>query len=229
MRRIHADGSLRTVDMRTVRAGDGWQGIDRDLTAEAPAPRTPRTKPQVERPGVAVVRWPVVDGRREVVGYELVGDGSVLGAFAPEQLIELGGGRPVWVSLDGEDVPEFTRDRAVLQLAPDSEADRAQALAGAGFALALDGFEGSSPLLEHAGIVKVRASGRTDEELRRLIAEPAERGLVLVATGVATADEFTRCRVLGFSHFQGEFFARPRGEGGSVGQGAVSSLQALRS
>ena len=48
---------------------------------------------------------------------------------------------------------------------------------------------------------------------------------MLVATGVATADEFTRCRVLGFSHFQGEFFARPRGEGG--GSGAVASLQAL--
>ena len=62
-----------------------------------------------------------------------------------------------------------------------------------------------------------------------MIAEPASRGLVLVATGVQTADEFTRCRVLGFSHFQGEFFARPRGESGSdgVGQGAVASLQAL--
>ena len=56
------------------------------------------------------------------------------------------------------------------------------------------------------------SSGRDDDELRALIAEPAERGLVLVATGVADADEFTRCRVLGFSHFQGEFFARPRGE-----------------
>ena len=40
---------------------------------------------------------------------------------------------------------------------------------------------------------------------------------------MATADEFTRCRVLGFSHFQGEFFARPRGEeggGGAVGLAA---------
>ena len=52
-------------------------------------------------------------------------------------------------------------------------------------------------------------SGRSDDELRALLAEPAERGLELVATGVATGDEFTRCRLLGFSHFQGEFFARP--------------------
>jgi EAL and modified HD-GYP domain-containing signal transduction protein len=68
-------------------------------------------------------------------------------------------------------------------------------------------------------------AGRADEDLQALIAEPAARGLVLVATGVATADEFTRCRVIGFSHFQGDFFARPRGEGG--GSGALASLQAL--
>ena len=42
LRRVHADGSLKTVDTRSVRAGDGWQGIDRDLTAEAPGPRAPR-------------------------------------------------------------------------------------------------------------------------------------------------------------------------------------------
>jgi EAL and modified HD-GYP domain-containing signal transduction protein len=71
--------------------------------------------------------------------------------------------------------------------------------------------------------VKVDTPGRDDEALRALIAEPAERGLTLVATGVASADEFTRCRVLGFSHFQGEFFARPTGQGGA----ATASLQAL--
>jgi EAL and modified HD-GYP domain-containing signal transduction protein len=230
LRRLHADGSIKTVDTRSVRAGEGWQGIDRDLTAEAPGPRAPRqAPPQVERPGVAVVRWPVVDGRREVVGYELVGDGSVLGAFGPDELIELGGGRPVWVGLEGEDLPELPRDRAVLQLAPDAPAERAQALAGAGFGLAIDGFEGSSPLLDQCGIVKVDTPGRSDDDLRAVIAEPAARGLVLVATGVKSADEFTRCRVLGFSHFQGEFFARPRGESSrdGVGQGAVASLQAL--
>ena len=230
LRRLHADGSVKTVDTRSVRAGEGWQGIDRDLTAEAPGPRAPReAPPRVERPGVAVVRWPVVDGRREVVGYELVGDGDVLGAFGPDELIELGGGRPVWVSLDGDDVPVLARDRAVLQVATDSPVERAQELVAAGFGLALDGFQGSSPLLELCGIVKVDTQGRSDDELRSLIAEPAERGLVLVATGVQSADEFTRCRVLGFSHFQGDFFARPRGESGSdgIGQGAGASLHAL--
>jgi PAS domain-containing protein len=58
LRRKHADGSWRTVDSRSVPAGDGWQGIDRDLSAPPQATATP---------GVAVVRSPVVDGRRDVV------------------------------------------------------------------------------------------------------------------------------------------------------------------
>jgi EAL and modified HD-GYP domain-containing signal transduction protein len=133
----------------------------------------------------------------------------------------------VWISLDGDELPELAREQAVLQLAPSAPRGRARALAEAGFALALDGFDGPSPLIDCCEIVKVHAPGRDDDELRALIAEPAERGLVLVATGVADADEFTRCRVLGFSQFQGEFFARPRGEGRGDGQGAVASLQAL--
>src|SRR4051794_24022510 len=76
IRRVHADGSLRTVDTRSVPAGDGRQGIDRDLTsAREDAGRT-----------VAIVRLPIVDGVRDVVGYELVGDGSVLEAFPPSEL-----------------------------------------------------------------------------------------------------------------------------------------------
>jgi EAL and modified HD-GYP domain-containing signal transduction protein len=215
VRRVHADGGLRTVDTRSVRTEAGWQGIDRDLSAPAPEP-----VPQ----GVAVVRWPVVDGRREVVAYELVGDGDVLQGFPPAELLELGGGRPVWVTLDGEDLPALDPMRTVLQIGPDTDLERARALAGAGFVLALDGFEGASPLLEHCGIVKVTVEGHDDEALTELIHGPAERGLELVATGVGTSEDFTRCRVLGFSHFQGEFFARPSGEGGG---GSVASLQAL--
>jgi c-di-GMP phosphodiesterase len=216
LRRLHADGSHRTVDSRSVRSGRGWQGIDRDLSGGIPAKATP---------GVAVVRSPVVDGRREVVAYELIGDGDVLAGFTPAALLELGAGRPVWVALEGEVPPELDRARTVLQLTPDASTERASALKEQGLALALDQFDGTAAALEYCGIVKVGVSGRSDDELRALLAEPAERGLELVATGVATGDEFTRCRLLGFSHFQGEFFARPSGERGGVG--AVASLQAL--
>jgi EAL and modified HD-GYP domain-containing signal transduction protein len=219
VRRRHADGSWRTVDSRSVRSGEGWQGIDRDLGAAA-------LEPGARTPGVAIVRSPVVDGRREVVAYELIGD-AVLHGFLPAELLELGAGRPVWVGVDGADPPDLDRERVVLQLLPDDAKRRASELAANGFALALDDFAGGSELLEHCGIVKVGVAGREDDELRALIAGPAERGLVLVATGVADADEFTRCRVLGFSHFQGEFFSRPRGEAGAGGAASLASLREL--
>jgi c-di-GMP phosphodiesterase len=225
LRRRHADGSYRTLDTRSMPLETGgWRGIDRDLTAPGPPP----PEPAPERPGVAIVRWPVVDGRREVVGYELVGDGDVLDAFGTETLQELGGGRPVWLAApeDHARLAGLEPDRTVLQIAPDTRLERARALREAGFGLALDGFAGEGKLLEHCGIVKVDTRGREDDHLRALIAGPAERGLVLVATGVASTEEFTRCRVLGFSHFQGEFFARPRGEGGEP-TGALASLQTL--
>jgi EAL and modified HD-GYP domain-containing signal transduction protein len=226
IRRRHADGTWRTLDTRSVALPDGagWRGIDRDLTAPAPPPPAPAP----ERPGVAIVRWPVVDGRREVVGYELVGAGDVLDGFATSELQQLGGGRPVWIAApdDPQRLAGLAPDRTVLQIAPGTPAERALELRGAGFGLALDGLAGDGELLEHCGIVKVQTRGREDDELRALIAGPAERGLVLVATGVASTEEFTRCRVLGFSHFQGEFFARPRGEGGEP-TGALASLQTL--
>jgi EAL and modified HD-GYP domain-containing signal transduction protein len=200
----------RTVETRSVRTPDGWLGIDRDLTEDEETP---------ER--VALVRRPVVDGRREVVAYELVGDGSVLAGFPADELVALAAGRAVWLTADG-DVPDGLA--ATLQITAATPPERARALRQAGFALALDDYDGPSPLLEHCATVKVRVDGRGDEELRALLAEPAERGLTLVATGVADAAEFTRCRVLGFSLFQGEFFARPRGGDGT---GAPASLQAL--
>ncbi|MBE2317554.1 HDOD domain-containing protein [Solirubrobacter sp. CPCC 204708] len=200
----------RTVDTRSVRTDAGWLGIDRDLTEAVPA-------------RVAIVRRPIVDGRRQVVGYELVGDGDVLASFPPGELVALAAGRALWLAVDGDVPPALA---ATLQLAPDTPVERARALREAGFTLALDGYDGPTALLEHCASVKVRADGRSDDELQALIAEPAERGLELVATHVGDADEFTRCRVLGFSHFQGDFFARPRG-GDGPGTGALASLQAL--
>src|SRR3954467_7017210 len=225
IRRRHADGTFKTLDTRSApRPEGGWRGIDRDLTAPAP----PAPEPAPEKPGVALVRWPVVDGRREVVGYELLGDGSVLDGFQPKELQELGGGRPIWLNapedparLDGLDPT-----RTVLQIPPETPIDRAHQLRQSGFGLALDGYAGDDALLEHCGIVKVLARGREDEQLRALLAAPAERGLVLVATGGGSTEEFTRCRVLGFSHFQGEFFSRPRGGSGEA-TGALASLQTL--
>ena len=163
-----------------------------------------------------VVRWPVVDGRREVVGYELRRRRRrARRRSRPTELLELGGGRPVWVSLDGDDAPELAAMRTVLQIAPDTAPERAQALRGGRLRARARRLRGRRRRCSStAGSSRSTSPAATTRRCTALIAEPAERGLELVATGVATADEFTRCRVLGFSHFQGEFFARPRGEGG---------------
>jgi c-di-GMP phosphodiesterase len=227
VRRLHSDGTWRTVETSSIPVRDGegrlagWRGIDRDLTPAAPvASELPG------KLGVAIVRWPVVDGRRDVVAYELVGDGSVLDGYEPADLLELGGGRAVWLDAPPSGIPELPGDRAVLQIHPDTEPERAKALQNAGFTVALDDYEGGEALLDCCGVVKVRAPGRDDDELRALIADPAARGLQLVATGVGSHDELQRCRLLGFSHFQGEFFTRPRGGAGAP-QGAFASLHAL--
>ena len=169
-----------------------------------------------------MVRRPVVDGRREVVGYELLGESGVLDAFDGATLQRLAGNHPLWIAAGAPVGPS-----AVLQLRPDTDLGEVEALAALGHTLALDGYEGGeTPLLEHCTIVKVSAAGRDDDELRALIAEPAARGALLVATEVDNADEFTRCRVLGFSHFQGDFFAKPRFDRHGV-IGGLASLQTL--
>jgi c-di-GMP phosphodiesterase len=227
VRRRRADGSYRTVDTRAVPVLDaggrvtGWRGIDRDLSGE-PLPPPARPAP-VSEAAVAVVRRPVVDGRREVVGYEVVADGSLLDAFDGPTLERLAGSHPLWVAAGAPVAP----GSAVVQVGADADAGAVEALARRGHKLALDGYEGgASGLLDHCAIVKVRAAGRSDDELRELIAEPAERGALLVATEVDNADEFTRCRLLGFSHFQGEFFAKPRFDRHGV-IGGLASLQTL--
>ena len=119
----------------------------------------------------------------------------------------------------GRASPSCRPTRPCSSSRPGTDPERARALAKAGFQLAVDDYEGDQALLAFVGVVKVRAPGREDEELQALIAEPAARGLELVATGVGSPDELTRCRVLGFTHFQGEFFARPRGgKGGAAGR-----------
>src|SRR3954470_15690900 len=141
VRRGHADGTWRTVETSSIPVHDGegrlagWRGIDRDLTPTAPVARG-----LPERPGVAIVRWPVVDGRRDVVAYELVGDGSVLDGYAAGELVELGGGRPVWVEAPPSGIPALPPAKSVLQLAPGTGLQRAEALRKAGFTLAADDF-----------------------------------------------------------------------------------------
>ena len=126
--------------------------------------------------------------------------------------------------------PPVRPDRVVLQIPaePPSEAvlSALQRLQFSGYTIALDGYDPA--LAGVAKLVRIPVAGRTDEELQAAIAEPAARGLELVATGVATPEELARCSALGFTIFQGEFFGRPdHTRQRRVGTGGVASLAAL--
>lgn len=208
------------------------------------------------RPEVAVVRKPIVDGRHHVVGYELLfgDDGRLLDpardaqatsallvdAFGEIGLDELSGAHPAWVSIARDflvdiGTPPFRPDRAVLQIAAYRAQDDLltvlQAVGRSGYTLALVGYEGQpevEALLALCSLVKVEVTGREEAELAELIAAPRAHGALLVASGVATPEDLARCQALGFTYYQGDFFAKPRlVRHRGVATGGLGSLRAL--
>ena len=195
---------------------------------------------------IAVVRLPLTDTQRHIVGYELVVDAPsaggakataalLLDAFGEVGLERLAGRHAAWITLTPEfllevGTPPVRPDRVVLQLPamPPTEdvLGALQRLQFSGYTIALDGYDAA--LAAVAKMVRIPVAGRTDEELVAAIAEPVARGLELVATGVATPEELERCSALGFTIFQGAFFGRPdHTRQRRVGTGGIASLGAL--
>jgi EAL and modified HD-GYP domain-containing signal transduction protein len=82
-----------------------------------------------------------------------------------------------------------------------------------GHLIALDDYSPqlSDPaLLSVADIVKIDISQHLPEVLEALVADLKSSGLQLIAEHVETAEEFQRCRSLGFDRFQGYFLQHPR-------------------
>jgi len=109
------------------------------------------------------------------------------------------------------------RDRAVLEILEDVEptpelVERCTQLRTKGYELALDDFVYSpawEPLLELVTYVKLDVRALGMEETARQIGLLRGRKCALLAEKVETAEEFRRCLDLGFSFFQGYYFARP--------------------
>jgi EAL and modified HD-GYP domain-containing signal transduction protein len=210
--------------------------------------------PPADRPDVAVVRQPIADGRHGIVGYELLFDGEaarsgsdakatsalLVDAFGDIGLEVLAGRHPAWMSIARNFLmeigpPPVRPDRAVLQIAAYAAREDMlavlQQLGRSGYTLALQDYDGSTDveaLLGLCSIVKVDIDRRDDDTLASIIAAPKLHGALLVATSVASVEDFERCKALGFSYFQGDFFAKPRVvTHRGVGTGGVSSLRAL--
>ena len=206
------------------------------------------------RPDVAVVRQPIADHRHAVVGYELLFDGEspatatdakatsalLVDAFGDIGLEVLAGRHPAWMTIARNFLieigpPPVRPDRAVLQIAAYAAREDMlavlQQLGRSGYTLALDDYDGRAdvePLLGLCSIVKVQVDERDDATLEAILAAPRLHNSLLVARGVASAEDFARCQALGFTYFQGDFFAKPRVmRHRGVGTGGVSSLRAL--
>jgi EAL and modified HD-GYP domain-containing signal transduction protein len=88
-----------------------------------------------------------------------------------------------------------------------------QQLVRTGYAVALDGYtggEGLSGLMSLCSIVRVPVDAVPAEELEAVLELPRLNGATLVATGVGDHSLFERCKGLGFTYFQGDWFAKPR-------------------
>jgi c-di-GMP phosphodiesterase len=195
--------------------------------------------PPVDASEIAVVRRPITNGDGAVIGYELVahGDGArgtaglLVDVFGDVGLERLAGRHPAWLRISPEfllqvGTPPVRPDRVVLQLAAEPVTDEVltalRRLQFSGYTLALEGVE--EGLLQVCNIVKLPLANAHDHDLAALTA----RNLTLVATGVATTEELAQAKELGFTAFEGDFFAQPDlTRRRRVGTGGISSLRAL--
>ena len=146
-------------------------------------------------------------------------------AFGDIGLETLAGRHPAWVTIARNFLveigpPPVRPDRAVLQIKAyhardDLLADPPEALAQRlhDRARRVGGRDGRQRRGAHVAVLD-RAGRRRQassiEELPRVLRVPKMQGALLVATDVGDHAAFERCKALGFTYFQGEYFAQPR-------------------
>lgn len=112
---------------------------------------------------------------------------------------------------------QLPADRVVLEILEDVPCDdevarEIEALAAEGYHIALDDYfaqDPRRPLLPLVSLVKIDIEGAGDHQLQSLTRELADAGIPLLAERVESQDDLARCEALGFTYFQGFFFARP--------------------
>jgi EAL and modified HD-GYP domain-containing signal transduction protein len=186
-----------------------------------------------------VARQPILDAGRQVRAYELlfrsgpenlfqhldVDDASrrvIENAFNTFGLDTLAGHKKLFINctrkilLEGA-VALFPPEVAVVEVletvAPEPEVLRAvQDLKRAGYTIALDDFvdqPGYAPLVALADVIKVDFLLSPPAERAAVVERLSRPGLSFLAEKVEGPDEFAEGQRLGYSLFQGYFFARP--------------------
>lgn len=185
-----------------------------------------------------VARQPIYGNAMTVVAYELqyadaetaVTDGPREGALRmlADAALDIGldrlaGTLPVYIQyppelLAAEEPLSLHPDRVIIQVSGDLRADEAvlhgiRTLRERGHHIALDAFRPDltqPQLLDLVDFVKLALPGFEPEQLARLAPELIRRGLKLIATCVATIEQFELASRLGFDGFQGDFLQQPQ-------------------
>jgi EAL and modified HD-GYP domain-containing signal transduction protein len=188
---------------------------------------------------VAVGRQPIFDARMKLVGYELLFrpagapptgpfDGSRATAQVLYSTLEIGADdllgdarafinfpRELLLSGVAEILPP---SRLVIEILETERIDReliecVDALVARGYTIALDDFvmcDQAQPLLRHAPIVKLDVLGKSVQQVAAEFEALRPFGVQTVAEKVESQAEYDQFVEIGFTHFQGYFFARPR-------------------
>lgn len=139
--------------------------------------------------------------------------------------------------LADEAVKVLPRETVVIEILedvmPDAEVVRAcRNLKKAGYLLALDDFvrgPDSYRLIELTDFIKVDFRATSPHERLALAAEFGRRGIHMLAEKVESQEEFDEARSIGYSYFQGYFFARPQViSAGDIPTTKLSQLRLLR-
>ena len=206
------------------------------MTTETLIERLPRDQRARE---FFLARQPILDRHQDLVGYELlfrraaVGPANVVNDLAAtatviEHAAALGlenviGDALAFVNVDEAmlmaDIVHFLpADRVVLEILETVESSdalirRVAELAAMGYAFALDDVithaEHLAGLLPYVALIKIDLTGVPGSEIAGLAGRFRAAGKALLAEKVETIEQFETCLALGFSYFQGFYFAQP--------------------
>lgn len=195
-------------------------------------------------PEILVGRSPVLDRHQALVGYELLfwqnQDGSedfahprradaeaICKAFAELGLASALGGQRPFIGFDAASVcseaVELLPRQTVLQveaaaLDAGPVLDRCRELHAAGYEICITGVvavtDDLARALPVASYLKVDAGALADPVLEELAGRLCRGQPKTIAGGVDSMGRMARCAELGFSHFEGYYFAKPGSAGG---------------
>ncbi len=182
---------------------------------------------------VLLARQPIFDAQLNVVAHELLfrGDFETVGGAQASATVLLNAfdqgllrsgpdAVPAFVNFTESmlyDLPPFEPNAVVIELLEDIP-PTAQVVAQVrqiremGYRVALDDYvdtEAMTALLRQVDIVKVDVLETPAEQLEPLVARLRAFNVTLLAEKVEDHAQFERCRALGFTWYQGFFFARP--------------------